>query len=105
MNTTPLLVVTTVGNANDARELSRAMVGQRLAACAQIGAIDSVYRWKGAVHEEPEWRVLFKTRTDVAPALMAAIRRNHPYELPAIYAIATVAAEPAFAAWVEESSG
>ena len=104
MNADPLLVVTTVGNADAARALARAMVGQRLAACAQISAIDSVYRWQGAVHEEPEWRVLFKTRAELAPALVAAIRSAHPYELPAIHAIATTLAEPAYAQWVADET-
>lgn len=101
---TPLIVVTTVGSAGQARELARELVTRRLAACAQISAIDSVYRWQGALHEEPEWRVLFKTAADRAPALMAAIRERHPYELPAIHALATALADPAYAQWVDEET-
>jgi periplasmic divalent cation tolerance protein len=100
----PLLVVTTVGSADQARTLARAMVEQRLAACAQITAIESVYRWKGAVEQEPEWRVLFKTRADGYVALEAAIRARHPYELPAIHAIATQQAYAPYAEWVDEST-
>jgi len=100
----PLLVVTTVGSAEQARALARAMVEQRLAACAQITAIESVYRWQGAVEHEPEWRVLFKTRADGYAALEAAIRERHPYELPAIHAIATQQAHAAYAEWVDEST-
>ena len=100
----PWLVVTTVGSADDARRLARAMVDRRLAACVQIGAIDSIYRWQGAVHEEPEWRVLFKTGADGGPALMQAIRGAHPYDLPAIHAVPTVLADAAYADWVEAQS-
>lgn len=100
----PLLVVTTVGSADQARSLAREMVQRRLAACAQISAIDSVYRWQGAVHEEPEWRVLFKTGAGAADALMAALRERHPYELPAIVALATAAADAAFAQWVDDET-
>lgn len=96
----PLLVVTTVGSRNDALLLARALVEQRLAACAQIGEIHSVYRWQGAVHEESEFRILFKTRADRYAQVEAAIRARHPYELPAIHAIATSHAETAYAAWV-----
>ncbi|MFO1329985.1 MAG: divalent-cation tolerance protein CutA [Rubrivivax sp.] len=103
MNTDPWLVVTTVGSAADARTLARDMVESRFAACAQVSAIDSIYRWQGEVHAGPEWRVLFKTRPDAAPALVAAIRARHPYQLPAIHAIATTLAEPAYAQWVAES--
>lgn len=100
MNGPPLLVVTTVGSAKQARALGRAMVERRLAACAQISAIESIYRWQGTVEHEPEWRVLFKTRADGYAALEGAIRELHPYELPAIHAIATVRAYAPYADWV-----
>ncbi|NBS97430.1 MAG: divalent-cation tolerance protein CutA, partial [Betaproteobacteria bacterium] len=43
------LVLTTVGNHEDAIRISRALVEERLCACAQIQLIESVYRWNGAV--------------------------------------------------------
>ena len=95
-----LLVLTTVATRADADALARAMVEQRLAACAQISAIDSVYRWQGAVQAEGEFRVLFKTTAERYPALEAALRSSHPYELPAIVALPVVQALPAFADWV-----
>lgn len=101
---TPLLVMTTVASADEARALARAMVERRLAACAQITAIESFYRWRGAVENEPEWRVLFKTRADGYAALESAIREAHPYELPAIHAVATQQAYAPYADWVDEST-
>ena len=95
-----LLVLTTVGTHADAERLARAMIESRHAACAQISAIDSVYRWQGAVLHEAEWRVLFKTTAAAYPALEAALRAQHPYELPAILAWPCSAALPEFAAWV-----
>ena len=101
----PLLVVTTVGSREEALSLARALVEMRLAACAQVGAIHSVYRWHGVVHDEPEFRVLFKTRAARYAQVEAAIRERHPYELPAIHAIATAHAEAAYAAWVADNAG
>jgi periplasmic divalent cation tolerance protein len=101
----PLLVVTTVGSREDALALARALVDLRLAACAQIGEIHSVYRWQAAVHEEPEFRVLFKTVAGRYAQVEAAIRQRHPYELPAIHAIPTSHAEAAYAAWVADNAG
>ena len=95
-----LLVLTTVATRADADALARALVAQRLAACGQISAIDSVYRWQGAVQSEGEFRVLFKTTAERYPALEAALRSSHPYELPAIVALPVVQALPAFADWV-----
>ena len=102
---TPLLVVTTVGTREDALRLARALVDLRLAACAQIGQIHSVYRWQGAVQEEAEFRVLFKTSSERYAQVEAAIRQRHPYELPAIHAVATSHADAAYAAWVADNVG
>ncbi len=100
----PLLVVTTLGSRDEALALGRALVEARLAACAQVEAIHSVYRWQGAVHDEPEWRLLLKTRAGRWPMVEAAIRARHPYELPAIHAIATTHAHAAYAAWVMDNA-
>ena len=100
----PLLVVTTVATREQALVLARDLVERRLAACAQISAIDSVYRWQDAVHQDGEFRVLFKTRADAYAAVEAAIRERHPYALPAIHAIATLQAHAAYAEWVAAST-
>ena len=99
----PLLVLTTVATREQALALGREMVERRLAACAQVSAIDSVYRWKDAVEQEAEFRLLLKTRACIYARLEAALRERHPYELPAIHAIATARADAAYAAWVRDS--
>jgi periplasmic divalent cation tolerance protein len=106
MHTTMKLVAvyTTVATLEQARTIARALVERRLVACAQIGAIESVYRWDGEVRNEPEFRLLFKTTDTRYEAVEAAIRELHPYELPAIYAVPVEHAHEPYAAWVEECS-
>ena len=101
----PWLVITTVATAEQARTLARAMVERRLAACAQITAIESWYRWQGQVHQESEFRLLFKTRAELYAGLEAALRALHPYELPAIHGVPTARAYGPYAEWVEASTG
>ena len=96
-----LLVTTTVAERADAERLARAMVEQRLAACAQIERIDSVYRWQGALQATPEWRVVFKTTEAHYAALEAALLYAHPYEVPAVVALSTHTVSVAFAEWVK----
>ena len=100
----PLLVVTTVGSRTEAEAMARALVEMGLAACAQITAIDSIYRWQGQVQHEGEFRIMFKTIPARYAEVEAAIRERHPYALPAIHAIATDAASAPYAEWVEENS-
>jgi periplasmic divalent cation tolerance protein len=106
MMTNDLVVVyTTASNSEDAQMLATHAIERRLAACVQIEAIQSVYRWKGEVQSEPEQRVLFKTTIALYPQLESMITELHPYELPAIFATPVVAASSAYAARVREAVG
>jgi periplasmic divalent cation tolerance protein len=95
-----LLVTTTVAERADADRLARLLVEQRLAACAQIERIDSVYHWQGALQQSAEWRVLFKTTEAHYAALEAALLDAHPYELPAVVAVQAHTVSVAYAQWV-----
>lgn len=101
----PWLVITTVGSREEAQELARVLMDLELAACVQIEPIESTYRWRGEVYEDEEYRLLCKTMASLYPQVEAAIREHHPYDLPAIHAIETVAADPVYAAWVAENAG
>jgi len=100
-----LAVFTTVASEAQAEALARAAIDARLAACVQAEAIRSTYRWQGRVASEPEIRLLFKTRREHYPALEKLLREQHPYELPAIFALPVAAASPDYAAWLQESLG
>ena len=99
-----IAVVTTVAGKKEARAMARALVERQLAACAQISRIESVYAWKGAIERGKEYRVLFKTTEDSYPAVEAAIRRLHSYELPAIHAFAFEHVYPAYGEWIAENA-
>ena len=47
-----LAVYTTVASREEALTMAKALVERRLAACAQIEEIESVYRWEGALHHD-----------------------------------------------------
>lgn len=102
--TQTLLVVTTVAGADDAHRLAHTLVDRRLAACVQISAIHSVYRWHGVVEQGAECRLLCKTSADMAPALIAALRELHPYALPAIHTLEPAWADTAYAEWIAQST-
>jgi len=98
-----IAIATTVATRPDAQRLARALVEARLAACAQITAIESVYIWKDAVQQEAELRIVFKTTAGLREAAIAAIAARHPYEVPEIHAEPLEHVHPPYAAWVEAS--
>jgi periplasmic divalent cation tolerance protein len=96
----PIAVVTTVASREQAQRIARALVERRLAACAQISEIESIYRWEGALQQEPECRVLLKTVDERYAEVEATLRELHPYELPAIHAFALEHVFEPYARWV-----
>lgn len=84
--------------------MAHALVEARLAACAQISKIDSVYAWKGAIEHGKEYRVLFKTTAERYDGVERAIRELHSYELPAIHAFAFERISAPYADWIESST-
>jgi periplasmic divalent cation tolerance protein len=99
----PIAVVTTVATQAEAQSLAQALVQRRLAACAQISQIHSVYRWEGEVHSEPECRVVIKTTRERYAQVEQAIRELHSYELPAIHALAFEAVYAPYGEWIAQS--
>ncbi|WP_329497718.1 divalent-cation tolerance protein CutA [Kitasatospora herbaricolor] len=107
MTTPAFIVVTTTHDSEDAaRALAAAVVGERLAACAQLHPVTSVYRWEGEVRTEPEWRVDFKTRAELFDPLAAFVTAHHTYDTPELIAVPVLAGSPAYLDWVRtETAG
>ena len=98
-------VVVTAADADWLAGYTRTLVEERLAACGhQIAAVRSVYRWEGAVHDEPEARVALHTRRSLVPAIVARTAELHPYDVPCVIALPLVDGNPAYLRWVVEET-
>lgn len=94
-------VYVTAGSAEEARTLARTVVGERLAACANIlGPITSVYWWQGSLAEADETALVFKTTLALVDPLSARIRALHSYACPCVVALPIEAGNPDFLAWI-----
>lgn len=81
------VVLTTLGNSEDADKIIDAVLGCKLAACMQTVNINSHYTWKGEVCHDQEVLVLFKTSWALYDELESKIRELHPYDTPEIIAL------------------
>jgi len=100
-----LLVLTNLPDRAAAEKLADALIAQRVAACVNILApCRSVYRWQDAVQHDEEHPVLIKSTAERYAALEAAIRANHPYELPEIIAVPVERGLGAYLDWVRAES-
>jgi periplasmic divalent cation tolerance protein len=100
-----VVVLVTAGDAEEAARIGRALVDERLAACANVvGPMGSIYRWKGAVEEAAEYLLLLKARAADVPLLESRVRALHGYEVPEVLALPVRAGSAAYLAWLAEST-
>ena len=79
-------VYITAKNRAEARKLAMLALDMRLAACANLFPIDSIYWWKGKKEHAKEVAILFKTRAALVKRLIAGLRKAHSYDVPCIVA-------------------
>jgi periplasmic divalent cation tolerance protein len=83
-----------------AAELARALVERRLAACVNLIAARSCYRWEGALEECDESLLVVKTATARLEELRAAIAALHPQRVPEMVALEPAWVEPRYLDWL-----
>ena len=99
-------VVITAADASWLASFVRRLVDDRLAACGQqVAEIRSIYRWDGAVHDDPEARVALHTRADLVDRIVERAIAEHPYDVPCVLALPITGGNPAYLEWVRSSCG
>ena len=69
----------TVNTADEARQISRALLEQQLAACTNWFPITCAYRWEERIVEEAETVLIVKTQADYREAIEEVIRQHISY--------------------------
>ncbi len=100
-----LTVLCTCPDANTAREIADALVGESLAACVNIvPGLTSIYRWRGNIHADAEVLLLIKTRAGRMQELEGRIRALHPYEVPEVIALPVTDGSAPYLDWIQEQT-
>jgi periplasmic divalent cation tolerance protein len=100
-----MLVLTTMPDNAHAEKLAGLLVTQQLAACVNIMApCVSVYEWpedgQPKLQNTTEIPLMIKTTQGRYAAVEAAIRSQHPYELPEVLRVGIDGGLPAYIDWV-----
>ena len=100
------VVLASVPDAGVGRRLARALLMERLIACANVvPGVTSLYRWEGEVREDDECLLVMKTRSELVPRLVGRIPELHPYALPEVLALGVEEGLPAYCRWVMDETG
>ncbi|WP_105166761.1 divalent-cation tolerance protein CutA [Pseudoalteromonas sp. T1lg23B] len=97
------LVLTTCENQDDARQLAKQLITQKLAACVNIlPAVESVYMWQNEVVQQTETKLFIKTKSDKISKVIQTIKELHSYEVPEIQVLDVTAGNLAYFHWMDE---
>ncbi len=95
------MIYVTCGSPEEAGKIARAVVEERLAACANIlGAMRSVYRWEGQVTEDDEVVLILKTKAEKVAALSGRVKELHSYDVPCVVEIPLGGGNAAYFDWI-----
>lgn len=97
------IVLTTAGTKEEAENIARALLERKLAACVNVVAIDSIYRWKGKVESSPEHLLIIKTTAKAFDGVRTAIEELSTYDLPECIQLPIEAGSQAYLKWIDDS--
>ncbi len=96
------LVLVTVGDADEAREIARLLVSNRLAAGVQMVPIGSVYEWQDEIVEDSETLLIAKTRRDRMSAIEETVVSRHSYDVAPVVMIPLIEGLDSYLEWIDE---
>jgi periplasmic divalent cation tolerance protein len=100
------IVLTTTDSPDSANRIAQTLVERRLAACVSlIPNLTSIYRWQEAVETASEILLLIKTSAEQLPALEAALREIHTYEVPEFLVLPVESGSKLYLEWLHGALG
>ncbi|GAN75951.1 divalent-cation tolerance protein CutA [Acidisphaera rubrifaciens] len=100
-----VFVYVTCADADEARRIGRTLVEERLAACVNLRAHETIYRWQGAIESGPEWALIAKTTRAAFARLRDRVAALHSYTVPCIVAVPVADGLAAYLDWVGDEVG
>ncbi len=95
-------VTTTVELREDAEELARLLLAERLVSCVQISAVCSHYHWHGSIEQTDEYVLVMKSRRNLFTELEQFLLERHPYDTPEIIAVPIVSCSAGYLQWMND---
>ena len=100
-----IVVLTTVGTAEEGLHIAEALVHEQLAACVGLlPEMTSVYRWNGAVHRDSERQMIIKTTRRALDAVRDRLHQLHSYEVPEFLVLPVTSGSEPYLRWIGENT-
>ena len=98
-----IVLLITTADAGEAHQIARALLEQRLAACANIiPGVSSHFWWQGKIDSAAESLLILKTTTTRLKEVVIAIRQLHSETVPEIIALPIIGGNPDYLGWIDK---
>ena len=97
-------VYLTAKDLKEAKRISKHILNKRLAACANILKIHSLYWWKGKIEKSPEYAIILKTEKSLTKKLILETKKIHSYTTPCIVVWDIKGGNPEYLKWIENET-
>lgn len=98
-----VLVITNAPDLLLAKRIAHVLVEDGLAACVNLGApVLSIYHWQGQIEGADEIPMQIKTTAGQQHAVVQALAKLHPYDVPEIMVVPVIGGSAAYLDWVRE---
>jgi periplasmic divalent cation tolerance protein len=97
------IIYITAGDLTEAHKIGRILVEERLAACANIFPITSIFRWKGNIDEASEFGIIIKIRTEKVKEIEKRVKEIHSYEVPCVVSFKIDDGSSEYLEWINNS--
>ena len=95
----------TVGSKAEAREIGKALLEERLAACVNIiPGVESMFWRQGKIQEESEVILIVKTKESLVQDVIDTVEELHSYDVPCIEVLDVETGSEEYMRWVENST-
>ena len=99
-----IIIQTTVSDDKNAKELIQFLLATNKIACGTFHAIQSSYKWKDEIVNEPEVEVSIYTRESLLIEVVDIVKQRHHYKIPKITVIEPVYTLPEYKEWLQNST-
>lgn len=98
-----IIALTTFARKEEAENVAKTLLKEKLAACVQLIPIESKYLWQGKIEESKEILCLIKTKEKLFNKLEKRIKELHSYSVPEIIMLRIEDGNKEYLKWLEEN--
>ena len=77
-------MITTESSNENALQMAKLLIKNKLAACVSIKQIFSIYRWDDDIEETKEFEITIKSKLELKDFLIDFVNKNSTYDVPQI---------------------